>query len=167
MDPRSSVIGKDHIRSDDMAVPSLLFRSGSGAMVSQPSSHARAATLTDGRLQEPLLVNAGTPSTDVDTPLVSAQTAANLAAAVLVLLGLAAIGAMMHNRHRDSSSHGSGGYRPMGSAHIAAHHVSKIPPTYDPRFEDRYSFRQYMREMQPLGSYNRSSTASASRDDSP
>ena len=62
LDPiTASVIRKDKVRADDMAVPSLLFRPGSGAMVSQPSSHARAATLTVGRLQEPLLVNAGTP----------------------------------------------------------------------------------------------------------
>ena len=31
MDSSSLVVGKDHVRSDDMAVPSLLFRPGSGA----------------------------------------------------------------------------------------------------------------------------------------
>ena len=161
------VSSKGSLQFDAMAVTSHPFRPGSGALVSQPSSQARAAALSAGHLPEPLLVKAGglpeppsvkadpgsTPgpapalSTYKDTPLLSVRSTATAAAAALSLLGVAAVGTMMH-RHRDGGNHHAGGHRPLGSAHIPAHHIGKVPPAYDPRFEDKYSFRQYMREMQ-------------------
>ena len=143
------VTGKDGMTHHDMSVVSPLFRPGSGAVVLQHRSHEFASTLTDGRLPEPLSVKASAPDpvlrTEKGTPLVSTQTLLLAATAALVLLGFAAVGTMMHRHHHNS---GQGGHRPLGSAHIPANHIGKIPPTFDPRFEDKYSFRQYMREMQ-------------------
>ena len=50
----SIVVGKGDISSDDMAVTSHQFRPGSGALVSQPNSQARATALTMGHLLEAL-----------------------------------------------------------------------------------------------------------------
>ena len=125
-----------------------VFRPGSGAGVWKPRSPVPAAArLSEGHLPELVSVKADAPdhalAAATDKPLLSLRNTPAIAAGILALFSLAAVGAMM-NRH--SSSHS--GHRPLGSAHIPAHHIGKIPPTFDPRFEDRYSFRQYMREMQ-------------------
>ena len=157
--------GKESASHDGMTQMSPLFRPGSGAVGLQHRSHELASTFSDGRLPEPLSVKANAPDpghllepvsvkasppnpvlrTDRGTPLVPISSLLAAVTAAFTLLGFAAVGAMMHRHHQGS---GHSGHRPLGSAHIPANHIAKIPPTFDPRFEDKYSFRQYMREMQ-------------------
>ena len=84
------------------------FRPGSGALVQQPSSQARATALT---------------------PLLSLQSASFVASATLALISLAALFCMAyrHNHNHHQQHHQSGGHRPLGSAHIPPHHLGKIP----------------------------------------
>ena len=132
----------------DMDAQSYPFRPGSGASVLQPSSQARATALTLGSLPEPLRVKAGSqPLSASGTPLLSVRTVARVATAALAFIRISAIGLMMH-RHGGGSHHHSCGHRPLGSARIPANHIGKIPPTNDPRFEHKYSFRQFTKEMQ-------------------
>ena len=157
--------GKETASHDGMTQMSPLFRPGSGAVGLQHRSHDLASTFSDGRLPEPLTAKADAPDpgrllepltvkasapasvlrTDSGTTLVSIEILAVALTAAFTLLEFTAVGAMMHRHHQGS---GHSGHRPLGSAHIPAKHIGKIPPTFDPRFEDKYSFRQYMREMQ-------------------
>ena len=143
------IAGEKEAAPHDISIVSPLFRPGSGAVGLQPSSHELASTLTNGRLPDLVTgtANAPTPElrTERGTPLVSISSLLAAVTAASTLLGFAAVGAMMHRHHHGG---GHGGHRPLGSAHIPANHIGKIPPTFDPRFEDKYSFRQYMRETQ-------------------
>ena len=84
----------NHGRLHDAVLPPL-FRPGSGAMVLQLSSRARATALPNGHLLEPLSVKEGaqrlaapqpTPHTVQPTPLLSAHTAVSVSAVALALL---------------------------------------------------------------------------------
>ena len=131
-----------------------LFRPGSGASVSQPSTHARATALTEGHLLEAVRLKEDDPtSTAARTesrgkPLLSPDTAVTVASVALVLCSCSAV-AMMFRGSRDhhggshNTHHSSGHHRS-----VPPQHLGKVPPSYDPRFEHKYSFRQYMKDMQ-------------------
>ena len=79
--------------------------------------------------------------------MLSLDHAIGVATVALALCSSAAV-SMMHRSHHGHGHHNSDGPRQPGTSHIPPHHIGKIPPFFDPRFEHKYSFRQYMRDMQ-------------------
>ena len=114
-------------------------------MVTQPSSHARATALTAWNLLEPLRVKADSASHG--QPLLTLRTNTVVAATALALAAAAIVGTMML-RHGGGHSYQGGDRLRVGSSRIPANHIGRIPPAYDPRHGRRYSFHQYMQDMQ-------------------
>ena len=118
----------------DMQVQAPLFRPGSGASV-PVTGYPKVST-------DPVSTEFGA------TPLLTSDRATVAAAIALALCSCSAV-AMMFRGSRDnhggnhSTHHSSGHHRS-----VPPQHLGKVPPAYDPRFEHRYSFRQYMKDMQ-------------------
>ena len=115
-------------------LPSHSFRPGSGAEVL--SAHAA-----------PLRILTSTEGTDTGSSLLTAHTVSTIAATTLALIMVAAVGMMAYRHHSSGNPQYAGMRQPLGSAHIPAHHLGKVPPGWDPRYEHQYSFRQYMKDM--------------------
>ena len=132
-----------------------VFRPGSGASGSiHGSSSAIATSLQSVHSLKDLVSLKGSGSHDTDgtekssgKPLLSLDHAVGVATVALALCSCAAI-PMMHRPHHGHGHHNSDGPRQPGTSHIPPHHIGKGPPFFDPRFEHKYSFRQYMRDMQ-------------------
>ena len=132
-----------------------VFRPGSGAGGSiHGSSSAIATSLQSVHSLKDLdsLKGSGTQRTDgtdksSGRPLLSLDQAVGVATVALFLCSCATV-SMMHRSHHGHGHHDRDGPRQPGTSHIPPHHIGKVPPFFDPRFEHKYSFRQYMKEMQ-------------------